>query len=422
MDLLEKLPDIPWLRTLVACGALVLLAIILGVLTRQVLVRLIALISRHTHWQWDKAMVKRRAFQRFARVVPALVIGHGISRVPGLPESVEKGVAALATAAVTVVVVLAINAALSALEDLYHRSTRGRQHTIRGYVQLLKILVAVAGIAVVISNLTGRSPLAMLTGLGAVSAVFLLIFRDTIMSVVASLQLGANDMLRVGDWIEVPGDDANGEVTEVALHMVKVRNWDQTIGSVPTWHLMSQSYRNYREMFTTGRRIQRALHIDGDTVHFLSDAETAHLRQFRFLQGWLQRRETELADWNAAMDQDGWEAVNHWQLTNIGALRAYMQALVDSHRQIRHDMVCTVRQLTPTSNGVPLEVYAYTVPTGFRQHNEVQGDLFDHFMAIIPEFGLSLFQEPAGEDVRALRGITAGQSPTDTGQAQPPAA
>jgi miniconductance mechanosensitive channel len=254
---------------------------------------------------------------------------------------------------------------------------------------------------VIIAVLVDRSALSLLAGLGAVSAVLLLIFKDTIMSVVASIQLSSNDMLKVGDWISLPDDNVDGDVVEIALHTIKVVNWDKTISTVPTWHLISKSYRNYRHMYATGRRIRRALNIDLTSVRFLKPEEIEHLRQFKLLDGYFERKQEEIAQWNAAEGEAGKLPINQRRLSNIGSFRAYMQAYVLAHPGVNTDLFWAVRQLDPGPTGLPLQIYGYTVDTGFVAHNNVQGDIFDHLIAILPEFGLSLFQQPTGADMRA---------------------
>ncbi|HET7930013.1 MAG TPA: mechanosensitive ion channel family protein [Rhodanobacteraceae bacterium] len=390
-----------WTHTLLGCLALLVVAWLAGQLARLVMVRLVHIASKRTAWRWDDAMVKHQVFRRLAHVVPLLIIGYGVSAVPNVPDKAELAVANIALALMALVVVLACNAALTAIEDLYRTHPRGREGSIKGYVQLGKILIWVIGAIFIIASLVGRSPLTLLAGLGAVSAVLLLIFKDTILSVVASVQVSSNDMLRVGDWISLPDDNVDGDVVEIALHTVKVVNWDKTISTVPTWHLISKSYRNYRNMYATGRRVRRALNIDITSVHFHTHDELAHLRQFRLLHDYFDHKQKELAEWNAQLDGKGWSGINERRLTNLGSFRAYMQAYIGNHPGINQDLFWAVRQLDPGATGIPIQIYGYTRDTGFVAHENVQGDIFDHLITILPEFGLKLFQQPTGQDIRA---------------------
>jgi miniconductance mechanosensitive channel len=401
MDDLKILLAPAWVHTVLGGVALLAVAWLVAWLVRHVLVRVMTTVSRRTAWHWDDALIKRGVFRRLAQVAPMLVLHRGIGWVPGVPLLVDTLVSTLTMALVVLYVVLALNAALSALEDLYQASPRGRERSIKGYVQLVKIFVWLIGGIVIVAVLVDRSALSLLAGLGAVSAVLLLIFKDTIMSVVASIQLSSNDMLKVGDWISLPDDNVDGDVVEIALHTIKVVNWDKTISTVPTWHLISKSYRNYRHMYATGRRIRRALNIDLTSVRFLKPEEIEHLRRFKLLDGYFERKQEEIAQWNAAEGEPGKLPINQRRLSNMGSFRAYMQAYVLAHPGVNTDLVWAVRQLDPGPTGIPLQIYGYTVDTGFVAHNNVQGDIFDHLIAILPEFGLSLFQQPTGADMRA---------------------
>jgi miniconductance mechanosensitive channel len=401
MQTFESFLDQLWVRTALGCVLLLLVAWLAGRLVRYAMVHVMRLASRHTTCRWDDAMVKRRVFLRLSQVVPMLIVNAGLHAVPGVPEAAEKVVAAITTALIIVFVVLAVDAALSAMEDLYNQTPRGRERPIKGYVQLLKIVLFVVGLILIIAALFQRDPLTLLAGLGAVSAVLLLIFKDTIMSVVASVQIGSYDMLRVGDWISMPEDNVDGDVVEISLNTVKVVNWDKTLSTIPTWHLISKSYRNYRNMYETGRRIRRALNIDITSVRYHTPGEIEHLRQFKLLDGYFERKQEEIAQWNAAEGEAGKLPINQRRLSNIGSFRAYMQAYVLAHPGVNTDLFWAVRQLDPGSTGLPLQIYGYTVDTGFVAHNNVQGDIFDHLIAILPEFGLSLFQQPTGADMRA---------------------
>lgn len=415
MKTLEAFLAPAWVHTLLGCVVLLLLAWLAAWLARHVLMQIMKLVSRQTVWTWDDALVKRHVFRHLAQVVPLLLIKYGITLVPGVPDTVEHVVSSLVLAFIVAFLVLAASAALSAVEDLYQATPRGREGSIKGYIQLLKIALFLIGAIIVIGVLVERSPLTLLAGLGAVSAVLLLIFKDTILSVVASIQIGTNDMVRVGDWIAMPEDNVDGDVVEIALHTVKVVNWDKTRSTVPTWHLISHSFRNYRHMYETGRRIKRALNIDLTSVRFLTEEEIDHLRPFHLLDGYFDRKEKEIGEWNASLGDAGRLAINQRRLSNLGSFRAYMQAYVNAHSGVNQDLFWAVRELDPSPTGIPLQIYAYTRETGFVAHNNVAGDIFDHLIAILPEFGLSLFQQPTGADMRAGLATRTERGPDEAG-------
>lgn len=402
MQTLEKLMNLPWMATLV--GMLVLLsgAWLLGQLAQRVLSRAIRKIVAHTSTHWDDALLKHGAFRWLARAIPALIVQYGIVLVPDVPTSTEAMVGNLMTALVVFCIVMAINAALSASEDLYRQSPRGEQRSIKSLVQLVKIGLFVVATLVIIASVTGKQVGLLLSGVGALSAVLMLIFKDTILGFVAGVQLSTNDMLRVGDWIEMPQLNADGDVIDIALHTVKVRNWDKTITTIPSWRLITESYKNWRGMQEIGgRRIKRALYIDAASVHFLERAELQRLSRLRLLQDYLPSKERDVARWNEALGEAADVPTNRRRLTNLGTFRAYVQAFLDNHPQIHRELICMVRQLASGSQGIPLEVYCFTATVKWVEYEGIQADIFDHLIAVLPEFGLTLYQQPSGRDVRS---------------------
>ncbi|MDO1530023.1 mechanosensitive ion channel [Fulvimonas sp. R45] len=412
MASLQHLLDLPGMRTALGLLVLLLLAWLAGTLVRRILLRVVRGITERTAWRWDDALFRRNTFLWLARMVPALAIQYGIRLVPGVPERVEQTLGNVMEALLALFVAMAIGAALSALEDLYRETPRGQQRSIKGMVQLIKIgLFIVAGL-VIITALTGQKIGLLLSGLGALSAVLMLIFKDTILGFVAGVQLSSNDMLRVGDWIEMPQLNADGDVIDIALHTVKVRNWDKTITTIPSWRLISDSYRNWRGMQETGgRRIKRAIHIDAASVRFLDADALGRLAKLRLLADYLPARQQEVAAWNHALGEAGEVAANRRRLTNLGTFRAYVQAYLDTHPRIHHGLSCMVRQLASGPQGIPLELYCFTATVAWAEYEGIQSDLFDHLFALLPEFGLRLYQQPSGHDVQAgLARSGAGQA------------
>jgi len=231
------------------------------------------------------------------------------------------------------------------------------------------------------------------------------VFKDTILSLVASVQLTSNDMLRVGDWIEMPQLNADGDVIDIALHTVKVQNWDKTITTIPTHRLIEESFKNWRGMSEAGgRRIMRALVLDQNSVRFLTDEEQASMRRFALIDDYLDRKREELELWNRQQLAVGRDPVNARRATNIGTFRAYVNAYLCAHPSIAQDMTMLVRQLEPTSKGLPLQIYCFTNTTAWNAYESIQADIFDHLLAIMPEFDLRIYQEPSGLDLRGLLG------------------
>ncbi|WP_114241599.1 mechanosensitive ion channel family protein [Dyella sp. C9] len=392
----------PWTHSVAAAVALLLIALLAGALARFALLPVVRAITRRTTWRWDDALLEQGTFKWLARMLPTMVIQFGIALVPGLPTTLQVMIANVAQALMIVFVALAASSALSALESLYRQAPHGNQRSIKALVQLVKIALFIAVTLVIIVGFTGRSVGWMLSGLGAMSAVLMLIFKDTILGFVAGVQLSSNDMLRVGDWITMPSAGADGDVIDISLHTVKVRNFDQTIVTVPTWKLISESYQNWRGMTEAGgRRIKRALNIDAGTVHFLNEQELAHLQRFRLLRDYLAGKHAELGAWNQTQGADAEHPFNRRRMTNLGCFRAYVQAYLDSHPDVHHGMSCMVRQLQSGPEGVPLELYCFTATTQWAAYERIQSDIFDHLIALLPEFGLQLYQQPSGGDVRS---------------------
>ncbi|TDK30777.1 mechanosensitive ion channel family protein [Luteimonas terrae] len=426
---LEQLQDIlapyPWAYTVTVLCALLVLAWLANFVTKRVLVRGLKRVlmrtplggAEHDH------EVRLQIIPRLANVVPALVISAGISIVPDLPPQLVTVVKALCQVFVVVTIALAVSKALDAINRGYERRPEARNKPIKGYFQVAKIIMFVlVGISAV-ATLIGAEFLHIVTGLGAMTAVLMLIFQDTILSLVASVQISNDGRVRVGDWIEMPGQNADGDVIDIALHTVTVRNWDRTVTTVPTKKLVSDSFKNWRHMSEGGgRRIKRALHLDQHSVRFLEPEEIERFRRFSLLDGYLDRKEQELQNWNARLAEAGAEPVNQRRVTNLGTFRAYVEHYLRNHPGINQDLTMLVRQQQPTEMGLPLEIWAFTSSTAWSVYEGIQSDIFDHMLAILPEFGLRVFQahSDAPLDVRLHPAPGADATPAALQRAAPP--
>ena len=400
-NLWQQLGQHPWLDTAISLGTLLLIAFIVGRLVHFLLLHSMRLLSRQAPLRWLDALLDSKVFNRLAQMAPSLIIQFGLVLVPGLGDKAEQFLRNLALAVTLLFLTLASSALLSALLVLYGRTSHARTRSIKGYIQLAKMVLYIFSSIVIIATLIDRSPLLLLSGLGAMSAVILLIYKDTLLSFVASVQLTSNDSLRVGDWIEMPQFGADGDVVDITLHTVKVQNFDKTIVSIPTWRLMAESFKNWRGMQQAGgRRIKRCLHLDASAVGFLTTEQEQRLRQVSLLSDYLERKQAELRQWNAAQGGHGELSANRRRLTNIGTFRAYAEAYLKAHPSIHPDMTCMVRQLEPGALGIPLEVYCFTRTTDWLEYERIQADLFDYLLALLPEFDLNLFQQPSGHDLR----------------------
>ena len=401
--LLAPLHGYPWLMTTLQLALLVFLVWLTNSLTRTLLLRAITRTVKITPTLFDDALLGRGVIARLANVVPALVAYYGINFVQGLPANVVLIVRGTASAYVVLTIALSLSNLLNTIGAIYEQRDpeRARARPIKGYLQVAKLVIfGLAGILIV-ATLFNRDPLLLLSGLGAMTAVLMLVFKDTLLSLVASVQLSTHDMLRVGDWIEMPQLNADGFAIDISLHTVKVQNWDKTITTIPTWRLISESYKNWRGMFESGgRRIKRAMYLDQTSVRFLAPEERQRLHRFALIDSYLDRKQAELEEFNAKLIAEGKDPVNTRRVTNVGTFRAYVQAYLQQHPRIHKDMTLLVRQLQPGPTGLPLEIYCFTSTTAWAEYEGIQADIFDHLYAILPEFGLRVFQQPSGGDVR----------------------
>jgi len=395
---LDWLDAHPYLQTLLASTALVLAAWVSNWIVKRILVRGLYKLLRHARTSdiEDFGVIKR-----LSNIVPALVLSTGVHAVPGLPEAAVTVVRNVCGGFIVLTVALALGGVLDIVNMLYQRRSDARIHPIKGYLQVVKIgLYAIATI-LIIATLIDRSPLILLSGLGAMAAVLMLIFQDTLLSLVASVQITSNDLIRVGDWVEMPQLNADGDVIDIALHTVKVQNWDKTITSIPTKRFISDSFKNWRGMQESGgRRIKRSLYLDQQSVHFLDAEERKRLYRFNLLEEYLVNKRKEIDEWNAKLAERGQEPVNTRRVTNIGTFRAYVERYLRSHPGVHQRMTLLVRQLSPTADGLPLEIYCFTNTVAWAEYEAIQSDIFDHLLAILPEFGLRVFQHPSGGDMR----------------------
>ncbi len=394
----------PFLPPGVGLLALLVGAVIINLIVKHVLVRAVRSFAKRSNATWDDALVTHNVFGRLVQVVPALIIYVGVPFIPGLPEGGAQLIRNVAMGYMVLMLMLALTAMLSAANTIYAASPAAKQRPLKGFVQLAQIVVWILGGVLIVATVMDRSPLLLLSGFGAMTAILLLVFKDTILSLVASVQLTAQDMVRVGDWIEMPQFGADGDVVDVQLHTVKVQNWDKTITTIPTHRLITDSFKNWRGMSQSGaRRIKRAIFVDVSSIRFQTQDEVDHFTRFALLKDYIKNKEQELADYNTVLASEVDAEVNRRRLTNVGTFRAYAYNYLKNHPRIHEGMTLIVRQLAPGPEGLPLEIYCFTSTTEWAVYEDIQSDIFDHLLAIVPEFGLRLYQKPAGSDLANLR-------------------
>ncbi|MDE0964746.1 MAG: mechanosensitive ion channel [Candidatus Latescibacteria bacterium] len=378
-------------------------ALIAHRLARGPVLRTIDSLIRRTNTDWDDALIERRVLHRLAHLVPGLVIyrlaplalvGHA-----RLQEIADTGVQVY----LVLTSMLVIDALMSTTVDIYRSTKTSREISIKGLIQFLKVILYFLCGVFVVSVLLGKSPFYLLSGLTALTAVLLLIFRDAILGLVAGIQLSVNRMVARGDWIEMPKYGADGDVLDVTLTTVKVQNWDKTITTIPTYSLISESFKNWRGMQDSGgRRIKRSVHIDISTVKFLDEQMIERFGKIQYITDHIEHKKQELAEYNELNQVDLSHLANGRRMTNVGTFRAYVEAYLKNHPQISQEMTFLVRQLAPTPKGLPIEIYVFCKDKVWANYEAIQGDIFDHILAIIPIFDLQAFQEPAGKDFRGL--------------------
>ncbi len=378
-----------------------LLGAIIYYISKYIILRIIKKIALRTASTWDDELLEKKVFQRMAFLIPGILVYQSIpitlDEFPGFIPIILK----LTNLYIIIIFQLIFNSFLNAVYAIYQKSEFALYHPIKGYIQIGKIVVYIIVFLLIISLLFNQSPLYMLTGLGAFSAVLLLIFKDPILGFVGGIQLSANDMVRQGDWISMPKYAADGTVLEISLTTVKVQNFDNTISTLPTYSLVSESFQNYRGMKDSGvRRMKRSLSIDMSSVKFCTQEMLDKFRKINILQEYIDRTEAELENYNKENEIDNSVFVNGKRQTNIGVFRAYLEEYLANHPLVDNSSDLLVRQLQPNSSGIPIEIYAFTLETGFIRYEKVQSDIFDHILAIVPQFDLRVFQSPTGEDLR----------------------
>lgn len=394
----------PMMALVIALGFIVLTAMVLHlVLHRILLVRLVGLLGK-TKQMWLPPQLQQRLFYRLAFVFQgAVLLGQAEIWLPKASESLAL-IELLAQLWILLFLLLALFALLDCLLSLSRHTRLGRDLPLRGIFQGVKLVASILVGILMIALLLGKSPLFLFSGLGAMTAVLMLVFKDPILGLVAGIQLSANRMLSVGDWLQMDKYGADGEVTDIGLTTVKVSNWDKTITTIPTYALISDSFKNWQGMTESGgRRIKRSVNIDMTSVRFLTSQEQLQLKQARLLAPYLSRKEQELSSYNQQLSDAISCPINGRHLTNLGTLRAYLDAYLRAHAGIRKDMTLMVRQLAPTTDGLPLEIYCFTATTAWAEYEGIQADIFDHIFAIIEQFHLRLHQSPSGYDMHSWK-------------------
>ena len=377
-----------------------LLALLANFVAKKLILAAIAKLVKRSKTDWDDALLDRHVFRRFSHLAPAVVIYAvgpvfflGYARVVLL---LQKG----SYIYLVLIGLLVLDGLLNAVVDIYRKFEVSRKLPIRGFCQVIKIIVSVVAGLAVLSICIDKEIWPLLTGMGAFTAVLMLVFKDSILGLVAGIQLTSNNMVHIGDWIEMPKYGADGDVIDITLTTVKIQNFDKTVSTVPAYALISDSFKNWRGMSEAdGRRIKRSVNIDTSSIKFCDEKMIERFKKFHFIKDYIECREKEIADWNREKNIDSSQPVNGRRMTNIGVLRAYITEYLRNSPNLNKDMTMMVRQLEPTSQGLPLQIYTFCSDKRWVYYEGVQADIFDHILAIIPEFDLRVYQQPAGSDI-----------------------
>ena len=411
MELLELMN-----RWLMACGLtargadqldqfivfalLLLVAFGMDFICRFILLRVVTALVKRTRVTWDDILLDRSVLVHLSRMVAPLVLSITLPMAfDGVQSMTLTLIGRLCHILILVTFLSFVNSLLKAIYTVYSAQERFRDRPLKGLLQTVQVALWFVGGIVVIALLLDKSPLSLLAGLGASAAVLMLIFKDSIMGVVSGVQLSANDMLKVGDWIAMPKYGADGTVIEVTLNTVKVRNWDNTITTIPPYLLVSDSFQNWRGMTESGgRRVKRSVNIDMNSVRFCTPQMLDKYRRIKLLADYIDQTEQVIKAYNAEQKIDNSVLVNGRRQTNLGVFRAYLSAYLHNLPGVRDDMTLLVRHLQPTDHGIPIELYFFTRTTEWGAYEKIQADVFDHLLAIVPEFDLCVFQSPTGAD------------------------
>ncbi|WP_455473801.1 mechanosensitive ion channel family protein [Bartonella sp. B30(2025)] len=396
--MIEFLVEHPWLEATCWLIILAFTIFLANVLARNLLVngtkQLASFLPKNTTTDIEQII------GYIANIIAALLLSIGIDFISMLPDTLSIIIRNASNAFIIFIVALTASALLNIINTIYEQRPTAKLKPIKGYIQIAKVALFAIAAILMVATLLDRSPLILFSGLGAMAAVLMLIFQDTLLSLVAGVQISSTDMVRVGDWIEIPDLGADGNVIEIALHTVKVQNFDKTITTVPIRKLVTNSFKNWRGMQESGgRRIKRSLFIDQLSIRFHTEKEQKYLSKFNLLESYLAQKIPQINEWNAQLDKNQDVSVNKRRLTNIGTFRAYVLSYLEKNSHIKQNDTIIVRQLSPTSSGLPLEIYCFTNTTVWSDYETIQSDIFDHLYSILPSFGLKVFQNPSGNDI-----------------------
>ncbi|WP_416202521.1 mechanosensitive ion channel family protein [Acinetobacter sp. ANC 4558] len=400
MKLLERLDELklwidhyPWLDMLTSLSIVIITAILANFIAKHIIVRGLHKAVSKVSFSNKKVFLTQKLISRLANIVPAIIMMHGIVTVPYLSPDIVSAVKMIAQASIFLSFALAISELLNIFNNAYQRNPNSKSKPIKGYLQLIKLIIFLVCALMIVGTFLQRDVFTLLASFGAMTAILMLVFQNTLLSIVASIQISSYDMIRIGDWITMPSLNADGDVIDMSLHTITIQNFDNTYSTIPTNKIVTDSFINWRGMSVAGvRRIKRSLQIDQFSVHFVDDEMLDKLKNFLLLNQYLNAKTEELDKFNQHLSNHS--ELNQRRLSNLGTFRAYVEFYLQQHPGISKEATCMVRQLQPTSEGLPLEIYAFANTTVWKDYENIQSDIFDHLISILPEFELKIYQEP----------------------------
>lgn len=376
-------------------AGVLLFAYLAYLISKKIILPSIRKIIQRTKTEYDDLLLNEKLLRRISYIAPLIVISSFTYLLPTIEVLLDR----LSHALIGLTLLMSLGTLLSSVTDLLQSSEKFRDRPIKGYMQVVKIIMYIFGAVILVGVLTGESPWALLGGISALTAIILLVFKDTILSFVGSIQISSYDLIKVGDWIEVPKYSVDGDVMDISLHTIKIRNFDKTISVIPTHQLIEASFKNWRGMQETGaRRIKRAINIDLASVKFCTNEMLDKFKRFQLINDYIQEKIDDIDNYNREKKFDTSELINGRRLTNLGTFRAYIKAYLRYREDIRKDLTFLIRQLPPGPDGIPIELYVFANTTAWIDYEEIQADLFDHLLAVVPSFELRVFQNPTGHD------------------------
>lgn len=383
--------------TLVSIIVIILITgFIVNLIAKKIILSYVQKLSARTATKIDDLFIKNKVFHNLAHLAP----GAAVYFIAGQLSTYGVFIQKLALSFMIFFVAVTAFRILDSAVEVTRIKSPSKGGPLKGIVQVVKIVIIVFSTLLIVVNFMGNSTAwALFSGIGGMSAVLLLIFKDSILGLVAGLQLSSEKLLKLGDWLEMPKYNADGEVVDISLTKITVRNWDKTYTSIPAYKFIEDSFKNWEGMSEAGgRRIKRSINMDMTSVGFLTNEQVEDLKDVTILKPYLDKKLNELATTNTVTGVK--ENLNNRKLTNLGTFRAYINLYLEAHPSIRNDYTLLVRQLSPSSNGIPIELYCFTNDTAWANYESIQADIFDHLLAIIPEFGLKVFQDPTGSDFK----------------------